>query len=89
MEREKKATRAGFGEEIVELGKKDNGIYVVDADIGKSCKTTKFAQTLPKQHLNVASPSRMRQVWLQASPRRARRRSLSPMQCSVRCACAR
>lgn len=53
MEREKKATRAGFGEEIVELGKKDNGIYVVDADIGKSCKTTKFAQTLPKQHLNV------------------------------------
>ena len=53
MDREKKATRAGFGEEIVELGKKDNGIYVVDADIGKSCKTTKFAQTLPKQHLNV------------------------------------
>ena len=32
-----KATRDGFGEEIVKLGKKDNNIYVVDVDIGKSC----------------------------------------------------
>lgn len=53
MELVKKATREGFGEEIVALGKKDSGIYVVDADIGKSCKTTKFAKELPKQHLNV------------------------------------
>ena len=49
MELVKKATREGFGEEIVALGKKDSGIYVVDADIGKSCKTTKFAKELPKQ----------------------------------------
>ena len=27
--------------------------YVVDADIGKSCKTTTFAKTLPEQHVNV------------------------------------
>jgi len=44
---EKKATRDGFGEEIVTLGKGDQRIYVVDADIGKSCKTTKFAEQLP------------------------------------------
>lgn len=50
---EKKATRDGFGEEIVTLGKGDQRIYVVDADIGKSCKTTKFAEQLPQQHVNV------------------------------------
>ena len=36
MSEVKKATRDGFGDEIVELGKKDNDIYVVDVDIGKS-----------------------------------------------------
>ncbi len=49
----KKATRDGFGEEIVALGKEDQRIYVVDADIGKSCKTTDFAEKLPQQHVNV------------------------------------
>ena len=32
------ATRDGFGEEIVALGKEDRSICVIDADIGKSCK---------------------------------------------------
>lgn len=50
---EKKATRDGFGDEIVALGKEDSRIYVVDADIGKSCKTTAFAKALPEQHVNV------------------------------------
>lgn len=50
---EKKATRNGFGEEIVELGKEDKNIFVVDADIGKSCKTDKFAKILSDQHINV------------------------------------
>lgn len=50
---EKKATRNGFGEEIVELGKENKNIFVVDADIGKSCKTDKFAKTYPDQHINV------------------------------------
>ncbi|MFY0802081.1 transketolase family protein [Peribacillus frigoritolerans] len=49
----KKATREAFGDEIVELGKKNKDIYVVDIDIGKSCKTTKFAKELPNQHVNV------------------------------------
>ncbi|WP_338539797.1 transketolase family protein [Paenibacillus tundrae] len=47
------ATREGFGHEIVELGKKNKNIYVVDIDIGKSCKTTEFANQLPNQHINV------------------------------------
>ncbi len=50
---EKKATRNGFGEEILLLGKEDSGIYVVDADIGKSCKTADFVKQLPQQHINV------------------------------------
>ena len=47
------ATRDAFGEEIIALGKENPNIYVVDADIGKSCKTTKFAESLPGQHVNV------------------------------------
>ena len=53
MSEVKKATRDGFGEEIVKLGKLDNDIYVVDVDIGKSCKTGEFRKQLPEQYLNV------------------------------------
>ena len=49
----KKATRDGFGEAIVELGKENKDILVVDVDIGKSCKTTQFMKELPEQHVNV------------------------------------
>ena len=47
------ATRDGFGKEIVELGKSNSNILVVDVDIGKSCKTGDFRKTLPEQYLNV------------------------------------
>ncbi len=47
------ATRNGFGEEIVNLGKNNDKIYVIDNDIGKSCKTSNFMKELPKQYLNV------------------------------------
>ena len=53
MSEKKIATRDGFGEEIVELGRENKNIYVVDIDIGKSCKTGVFAKELPEQHLNV------------------------------------
>ena len=49
----KKATRDGFGDEIVELGRENSGILVVDVDIGKSCKTGAFRKELPEQYLNV------------------------------------
>ena len=49
----KKATRDGFGDEIVELGKENSSILVVDVDIGKSCKTGAFRKALPEQYLNV------------------------------------
>ncbi|QEN08141.1 transketolase family protein [Oceanispirochaeta crateris] len=48
-----RATREAYGEEILALGKENPNIYVIDADIGKSCKTVEFAEVLPKQHVNV------------------------------------
>jgi transketolase len=49
----KKATREAFGDEILKLGKENKNIYIVDIDIGKSCKTGAFAKELPNQHINV------------------------------------
>lgn len=49
----KKATRDGFGEEIIALGKKNKNIVVLDNDIGKSCKTAGFRKELPEQYINV------------------------------------
>ena len=53
MDKKLIATRDGLGDELVELGKKNKDIYVVDVDIGKSCKTTAFAKTYPEQYVNV------------------------------------
>lgn len=48
-----KATRDAYGEKILDLGRENKNIFVVDADIGKSCKTVSFSQELPNQHVNV------------------------------------
>ena len=53
METKKIPTRNGFGEAIVELGRENKDILVVDIDIGKSCKTGDFRKELPDQYLNV------------------------------------
>ena len=53
MQTKKIATRDGLGEAIVELGKENRDILVVDIDIGKSCKTQTFRKELPEQYLNV------------------------------------
>lgn len=52
-ELKKIATREGFGKEIVELGKENPDLLVIDTDIGKSCQTGSFRKELPEQHLNV------------------------------------
>ncbi len=49
-ELKKVATRAGFGEEILKLGKENPDILVVDADIGKSCKTGDFRKELSSEY---------------------------------------
>ena len=49
-ELKKVATRAGFGEEILKLGNENPDILVIDADIGKSCKTGDFRKELSSEY---------------------------------------
>ena len=51
--REGKPTREAYGQAILELAANDANIYVVDCDIGKSCKTVPFSKQFPNQHVNV------------------------------------
>ncbi len=53
MEAVKKTTRDAFGDEIVALGENNKDIYVIDMDIGKSCKTGAFQKKFPAQYVNV------------------------------------
>ena len=46
-------TRDGFGDVIIEMGKENENIFVIDCDIAKSCKTSKFAKEFPDRHINV------------------------------------
>jgi len=46
-------TRDAYGKAIVALGQKHRNVYVVDCDIGKSCKTTDFKAQFPDQYVNV------------------------------------
>ena len=47
------STRDGFGDAIVELARDNKDIFVIDCDISKSTKTTKYAKTFPDRHINV------------------------------------
>jgi len=46
-------TREGYGHEIVELGKADPNIVVLEADISSSTKTCYFAEKFPERFFNV------------------------------------
>jgi transketolase len=48
-----KASRAAFGEALVELGARDERIVTVDADLSKSTMTAAFAKTYPERAFNV------------------------------------
>jgi transketolase len=48
-----KATRAAFGEALVELGARDERIVTLDADLSKSTMTAKFATTYPARAFNL------------------------------------
>ena len=82
MDTKKIATRDAFGEEIIAQGLANPNIYVIDADIGKSCKTTNFMKQLPEQHLNVgiAEPSAVAEAAGLATTE-------NPICCHIRCIC--
>jgi transketolase len=48
-----KATRFGFGEGLVELGKKDSKIFVLGADTSSSVVINNFRELFPDRFLNV------------------------------------
>jgi len=48
-----KASRAAFGEALLELGATDDRIVTVDADLSKSTMTAKFARTYPGRAFNL------------------------------------
>jgi transketolase len=48
-----KASRAAFGEALLELGARDPRIVTLDADLSKSTMTAKFAKTYPARAFNL------------------------------------
>jgi transketolase len=48
-----KASRAAFGEALIELGANDERIVTLDADLSKSTMTAKFAKTYPDRAFNL------------------------------------
>lgn len=42
-----------FGQTLVELGRKDDRIFVLDADLARSCGTDLFATEFPDRHIQV------------------------------------
>jgi transketolase len=52
-EKKPKATRDAYGETLLELGKKNPDIVVLDADLSGSTKTSKFAKQFPLRFFNL------------------------------------
>ena len=48
-----KASRAAFGEALIELGAKDERIVTLDADLSKSTMTANFAKKYPQRAFNL------------------------------------
>lgn len=53
MEREKKATRQSYGEALLELGKENENIVVLDADLAGATKTNIFAKEFPERFFDM------------------------------------
>ncbi len=53
MKNEKKATRQSYGEALLELGKENEKIVVLDADLSKATKTNIFAKEFPKRFFDI------------------------------------
>ena len=49
----KMATRDAYGKALIELGRKNKEIVVLDADLSKSTKTVGFAQEFPRRFFNI------------------------------------
>ena len=50
---EKKSTRQAYGEALAKLGKENENIVVLEADLSKSTMTAYFKKEFPERHINV------------------------------------
>ena len=50
---EKKSTRQAYGEALIKLGKENNDVVVLEADLSKSTMTAYFKKEFPERHINV------------------------------------
>lgn len=50
---EKKATRQSFGEELANIGEKNEKIVVLDADLSSATKTNIFAKKFPNRFFDM------------------------------------
>ena len=48
-----KATRQSYGEALVELGKENEKIVVLDADLANATKTIEFAKEFPQRFFDI------------------------------------
>ena len=48
-----KATRAAYGEALVELGRENDKIVVLDADLANATKSCTFQKEFPERHFNM------------------------------------
>ena len=46
------ATREGYGKALIELGKEDERIVVLDSDLAAATKTGMFQKVFPERHIN-------------------------------------
>ena len=53
MKEEKKATRQSYGEALLELGKENSNIVVLDADLASATKTELFAKEFPERFFDM------------------------------------
>lgn len=53
MKEEKKATRQSYGEALLELGKKNKNVVVLDADLSGATKTDLFVKEFPDRFLDI------------------------------------
>lgn len=53
MENEKKATRQSYGEALLELGKENQNVVVLDADLAEATKTKIFAKEYPNRFFDI------------------------------------
>ena len=53
MEKIRKATRESYGEALTELGKKNENVVVLDADLSEATKTNIFAKEFPERFFDM------------------------------------